>query len=246
LRGLGDIDKAGAMRATPVGTPPAARAGRRRRAAATAVAVTLLGAAGCGSLAEAQQVIGRADLVNELSARLSAAEQLTYSADYRLSGGRSASIARSQNPARAAYTYPGGKLIVTADATTECRGTACRRTPPPSPSANPTASLFTDPGAQGLVPPTVVVGLLTAAALDADAVIDQEDTTVAGQHATCVDVRAVENAAASSFNACITTAGVLGSFTGVVDGSPVELALTRYSDTVAADAFDLPKGARVS
>jgi hypothetical protein len=61
-----------------------------------------------------------------------------------------------------------------------------------------------------------------------------------------VDVEAVENAPASSFDACITTAGVLGSFTGVVNGSPVELALTRFTDTVTDDAFDLPVGARVA
>jgi hypothetical protein len=221
-----------------------------RTAAAVAACAVLPGAAGCGSLAEAQQVIGRADLVNELSARLSAAEQLTYSADYQLPGGRSAEIARAQDPPRSAYTYPGGKLIVTSDATTECRGASggvsCRITSPPSPSANPTAGLFTDPGGHGLVPPTVVVGLLTAAALDSDAMISQHDTTVAGEHATCVDVEAVENAPASSFDACITTSGVLGSFSGVVDGSQVELTLTRYRDTVDADAFAVPAGARMT
>lgn len=204
---------------------------------------------GCGSLAEAQQVVGRADLVNDLSARLSAAEQLTYSADYQLPLGRSASIARQQNPPRSAYAYPGGMLVVTADATTECAGrdgrAICEQDVPPSPSANPSGDLFTKPGTHGLIPPTVVVSLLTAAALDPDAVIEQHDTTVAGEHATCVDVHAVENAPASSFDACITTAGVLGSFTGVVNGSTVELTLTRYSEDVAAAAFTLPEGAKV-
>jgi hypothetical protein len=214
-----------------------------------ALAAVLLGSAGCGSLAEAQQVIGRADLVNDLSARLSAAEQLTYSADYQLPGGRAASIARAQDPPRSAYVYPGGKLVVNPEATTECSGAGraatCRLTAPPSPNANPTGGLFTDPGKHGLIPPTVVVGLLTAAALDPDAVIRQHDTTVAGEHATCLDVRAVENAPASSFDACITTAGVLGSFSGVVNGSQVELTLTRYRDTADAAAFDLPAGAKV-
>jgi hypothetical protein len=222
-----------------------------RRAGLAVLAFALAGAAGCGSLAEAQQVIGRADLVNELSARLSAAEQLSYSADYQLPGGRSAAIARDQEPPRSAYTYPGGKLIITEEATTECRGeaagrTSCQLTVPPSPSANPAASLFKNPGEHGLVPPSVVVGLLTSAALDTDALIEQHDTTVAGQHATCVTVRAVENAPASSFDACVTTAGVLGSFSGEVNGSPVELALTGYRDTTEDAAFELPRGAAVA
>lgn len=214
-----------------------------------AVTVIALAVSGCGSLAEAQQVIGRADLVNDLSARLSAAEQLTYSADYQLPGGRTASIARQQEPPRTAYDYPGGRLIVTADATIECTGSGgaatCRLTVAPSPSANPTASLFTDPGEHGLIPPPVVVSLLTAAALDPDAMIKQHDTTVAGEHATCVDVEAVENAPASAFNACITTDGVLGSFAGVVNGSAVELTLTRYADTVDTAAFAPPAGAKL-
>jgi len=218
----------------------------RRRVAAAVGLMVIFATAGCGSFAEAQQVIGRADLVNELSARLSAAEQLTYSADYQLPGGQSAAIARAQEPARSAYTYPGGKLIVTPEATTECRADACRRSAPPSPSANPLASLFSDPGTHGLIPPSVVVGLLTAAALDADAVIAQNDTTVAGQHATCVDVNAVENAPASAFKACITTTGVLGSFSGVVNGSQIELALTQYRDTVDdPGAFAIPPGAHL-
>jgi hypothetical protein len=204
----------------------------------------LLAAAGCGSLAEAQPVIGGDDLVNELSGRLSAAEQLTYLADYQLPGGRAASIARAQRPPRAAYTYPGGKLVITAQATAECRGDSCRLTGPPAPSANPGAALFTDPGEHGLVPPSVVVALLTAAALDA--VIEQHDTTVAGEHATCVGVRAVENAPASTFDACVTTAGLLGSFSGVVNGSRVEFAMTRYQDTVSPAAFDLPPDAKIS
>ncbi|HEU5110667.1 MAG TPA: hypothetical protein VFT95_19165 [Micromonosporaceae bacterium] len=220
-----------------------------RAAPLLGLVLVVLGTSACGSLAEAQQVIGRADLVNDLSARLSAAEELTYSADYQLPGGKTASMARAQDPPRSAYTYPGGKLIVTGTETTECAiagpAASCAVTPPPSPSANPTGGLFTEPGRHGLIPPTVVVSLLTAAALDPDAVIEQNDTTVAGEHATCLNVRAVENAPASAFEACITTAGVLGGFSGVVNGNQVELTLTRYSDTVDAAVFDLPTGAKI-
>ena len=95
------------------------------------------------------------------------------------------------------------------------------------------------------MPPALVISLLTAAGLDADAVIEQKDTTIAGEHATCVSVEAVDNAPASAFNACVTTAGVLGSFSGTVNGSEVDMTMTRYGDTVAPYAFSLPAGATV-
>lgn len=205
--------------------------------------------AGCGTIDDANQVIGRADLVNDLASRLDRAAELTYSADYRLPGGETASISQSQQPPRAAYTYPGGKLTVTADATTECDTTGstatCTLTPPPSPGTKPTATVFAGVNAHGMVTPPVVINLLTAAALDAGAVIEESDTTIAGRHATCVRVKEVADAAASSFDACITTEGLLGSFTGVVDGTPVDIALSRFRDSVDGSAFDLPSGAGV-
>jgi hypothetical protein len=206
-------------------------------------------ASGCQSMDDASAVVDRATLVNDLASRLDGSGQLTYSADYQLSGGRAATIAQAQEPLRSAYIYPGGKVTVTSEATTACRAegaaTRCTVTPPPSPANKPAVTLFEDAGAQGLVAPTVVVSLLTAAALDPDAVVAQSDTTVAGRHATCVQVERVQNAAASEFGACITTEGVLGSFEGVVNGAAVDIALTRYRDAVDATAFATPAGATV-
>lgn len=209
----------------------------------------LITGAGCQTLNDAGQVIGRADLVNDLAARLDRSGELTYSADYQLPDADTGTIAQSSKPPRSAYIFPGGRVIVTDKATTECRTagatSTCTVTPPPSPGAKPPASVFAKAGKRGLVTPNVVIGLLTAAALDADAIIKQNDTTIAGRHATCVQVRQVKNAAASSFDACITTEGVLGSFTGVVDGQHVDIAISRYRDTVDATAFELPSGARI-
>ena len=211
--------------------------------------VVVLLTAGCQTLDDAGRVIGRADLVNDLATRLDRSAELTYSAEYQLPGGRSASISQAQQPERAAYTYPAGRLTVTAEAITECDTSAspatCTRYPPPSPNAPPATALFARASANGLVTPPVVVGLLTAAALDAEAIIEQSDTTIAGRHATCVQVKQVSNAASANFDACITTDGVLGSFTGVVDGSQIEIAMSRYRDSVDSDAFELPPGAKM-
>lgn len=212
--------------------------------------IAVLAVAGCQTLDDAGRVIGRADLVNELASRLDGASELTYLADYQLPGGQNASIAQSQTPPRAAYTYPGGKLTVTADATTECVAAAtarhtCTLTPPPAYTNKPSVAVFQSANARGLVTPPVVINLLTAAALDPNATVEQHDTTVAGRHATCVKVRQVTNAAAPNFDTCITTEGVLGSFAGAVDGTDVDLALSRYRGVVENSAFELPTGAGV-
>ncbi|MCX4474339.1 hypothetical protein C5N14_24735 [Micromonospora sp. MW-13] len=207
--------------------------------------IASLSVTGCQALDDAGRAIGRADLVNDLAARLDRALELTYSADYQLSGGRTASIAQGQDPARSAYTWPGGRLTVTAEATTRCETggarTVCTLLAPPATTAKPSVALFTEANQRGLVTPPVVLGLLTEAALDPEAVVAQNDTTLAGHHATCLEVQR----SAGDFTACVTTEGVLGSFTGKLDDRPVELALTRYSDTVDGASFALPAGAGV-
>jgi hypothetical protein len=200
---------------------------------------------GCQALEDTGRVIGRGDLVNELASRLDGAHELTYSADYQIPGGRTVSIAQSRDPIRTAYTYPGGKISVSAESLATCRTTGkpvCTLTVPPTPSNRPSVAVFTEAERQGMVTPPAVVGLLTAAALDPDAVIEQSDTTLAGHPATCVDVRSAE---VSPFTACVTTDGVLGSFTGALDGKPTELALSSIRDSVDNAAFDLPSGAGV-
>jgi hypothetical protein len=213
--------------------------------ALTAAAVAL---AGCGSIGEAQQVIDRSRLVNDLASRLDHASELTYTAEYQLPGGEQATIAQAQNPIRAAYTYPGGKFVTTPEATIDCQTRSgvltCTLTAPPSPITDAQTGLMGKLGDRGPVPPTVVVGLLTSASLSSNAVIEQHDTTLAGEHATCVDVTGVENSAASEFGACITSAGVLGSFEGTVNGKRMDVSLVRYTPSIEENAFDVPGDAK--
>lgn len=217
--------------------------------ALTGLAATAILAAGCQSIGSGSQLGTRADLVNELSARLDRAHELTYAADYQLADGQTASIYQAQQPRRAVYVYPGGKVVVTAEATAECdlssSPPACTLTLPPSPSSRPTLAVFAEANERGLVTPPVVMGLLSSAALDRNAVIEQYDTTIAGHHATCVKVAGVSNAPASTFDACITVEGVLGSFVGVVNGNHVDLTLSDYRDVVDDSVFALPDDAEV-
>ncbi|MCM0676971.1 hypothetical protein NCC78_20100 [Micromonospora phytophila] len=199
---------------------------------------------GCQTLDDAGRAMGRADLVNDMATRLDRALELTYSADYQLAGGQRATIAQAQDPARSAYIWPGGRLTVTPEATTRCETagrTVCTVEVPPAPNAKPSVAVFTEAKRRGLVTPPIVVGLLTTAALDPEAVITQSDTTLAGRHATCVDVEQ----SAGDFTACVTTEGALGSFAGQVDGKAAELTLTSYRETADSAAFELPPDAGV-
>ena len=223
--------------------------GARTVVLATLASLGLLAgfATGCGTINDTKQVLNRADLVNDLASRLDNASELTYLAKYQLANGATATITQAQGPRRTAYVYPGGRVVLDNKSTAQCRkapsGTTCTLTDPLLTSSALPAGLLDAANADGLVAPTLVMGMLTTAALDDNASIEQSDTTIAGQHATCVDVQQAENV--SSFKACITTDGVLGSFSGLVSGRAVELSLVDYTATVPVDAFDLPAGAKI-
>ncbi|MFC4148325.1 hypothetical protein ACFO0M_18895 [Micromonospora mangrovi] len=207
--------------------------------------IASLSVTGCQALDDAGQALGRADLVNDLAARMDRALEQTWAADYQLGGGRTASIAQTKKPLRSSYTWPDGKITVTQEAVTTCAvaaaRTSCTVLPPVLTAGRPSVAVYGEAGRHGLVTPPAVIHLLTTAALDPEATITSSDTTLAGNHATCVDV----SGAGDRFTACVTTEGVLGSFTGTLDGRPEELALTSYTDTVDPRAFQPPPGAGV-
>jgi hypothetical protein len=217
--------------------------------AALAVLGPLAGG-GCGAIEQTQQVISRSDLVNDLASRLDRANELDYTAQYQLASGQTATIAQARKPLRDAYSYPGGKVVISTTATAECAAqgatTTCTLTPPPLSTSGPPPGVLDAAEAQGLVHPTRVMSLLTAAALDSDALVKQSDTTIAGQHATCIEVSQAERAAVPPFKTCVTTEGVLGSFSGDLDGKSMEVSLLNYSGTASATAFDLPSGAKIA
>jgi hypothetical protein len=50
---------------------------------------------------------------------------------------------------------------------------------------------------------------------------------------------------AGTFSTCITSDGMVGSFTGALQGTPIDVALTNYNDQVAGNAFDPPPAAKL-
>lgn len=200
----------------------------------------LLGATACTNLDQASAAsITRDDLVSEMAGQLAESSALTYTATYQLAGGDTARITQSQKPTRTAYAFPGGRLIVTSTATIRCKGSekapiCTETTPSPSVDARQTGALIT---------PDAVLAMLNTAALDSNVVAKQHDTTIAGRHATCLDLSQVKSAPASSFAVCVTSEGALGSFTATIDGKQVDVALTAYSDKPDEAAFVLSSAA---
>ncbi len=207
----------------------------------------------------------RTQLANDLAGRLDQASQKIYTAQYQLSGGELSTLVQGQRPYRFAYSFPGGQYVLTPEAEMICtiRENAgqshCEIFPPPTPSLTTDLRSLAE---AGFLPPDAVVDLLTATSLDPEAQIEYSDTTIAGRHATCLSVSGLRDAAAANFQTCVTTEGLLASFSGTVnidllvgdtnddtdsgvETTWVDLLLTQQSDTISPDAFDPPADAVV-
>jgi hypothetical protein len=216
-------------------------ASRLTFAAGAAAAVVLLGATGCTGLDEASAAsITRDTLISELATQLAEVSGLTYTATYQLAGGHTATIVQAQKPTRTVYAYPGARVLVTAADTVRCNDdknpTICTAT-----STLPSA----DPGITAMITPGAVLAMLNTAALDEDATAAQHDTTIAGRHATCLNLSGVEGTPAARFTVCVTNEGALGSFAATIDDKRADVALTTYSDKADADAFAVPVSAKL-
>ncbi|GAA2490233.1 hypothetical protein [Winogradskya humida] len=213
----------------------------RLRCAAVAL-VALVALPGCSDLDKASASgLSRNDLVADLAAQLAGTGDLTFEATYQLTGGKTGTIAQVREPAGTAYVYPGGKVLVTAAAITSCTTTpgpvTCTLTAPATATSPPPAAIFRGATNAGMVMPDAVQTALNRASLDPDISITQRDTTIAGRHATCVKL--------DGFDTCITTDGLLGSFTGLLGAGRADVAMTHYSEQVSADTFELPAGAKI-
>jgi hypothetical protein len=205
---------------------------------ATAAAL-LLGTAGCTGLDEANAAgVTRDDVISELATQLAGAATLTYTATYQLSGGETATITQAQRPERTAYVYPGGRVLISAESTLRCTGDACTET-------IPAATDRTLPG-NAMVTPETVLAMLNTAARSTRVTTKQHDTTIAGHHATCLNLTNVDGAPAPVFTVCVTNEGALGSFTATINGGEVDVALTSYRDEADESLFVLPRSASIT
>jgi hypothetical protein len=207
--------------------------------------ITLL--AGCGTAAGAEQSFGDGELVNNIAAQLSGADSVAYTAVFSLENNTTVSIAHGIDPARTEYRFTGGLVLITPTGVTTCTTTGaavCRRTTAASPGAGLPPRLDSVIQAGGLIRPETVIALLTQTSLNADALISEQDSTIAGDNATCVSISGVPEP--DSYTACVTASGLLGSFSGTAGTAIIDIELASFTMSVAPDAFDLPPGAKTS
>jgi hypothetical protein len=206
-------------------------------------AAMLLGATGCTGLGQASAAGStHDDLVSELAVQLAHVTGLTYTAEYQLTGGGKAKVTQAQKPTTTAYVYPGGRLLQTMTGTVRCTGDTkltCTETDPAPATTTPLTGTK-------LVTPEAALAMLNTAALDREVEATQHDTTIAGRHATCLDLDGVDGTPASAFGLCVTNEGALGSFTATIAGERLEQALTSYAETAAPEDLDLPASATLS
>jgi hypothetical protein len=228
--------------------PSADPAGRRLRArglrrwtgppVALLLVAAVAGTAACTDLDQASAAgVADEDLISETADRVAAADGQSWTATYRLSGGEVARVTRAQQPSRIAYTFPSGIVIVGPDTVTRCtRATE---------KVNCTDGDRRDgeegpPASTGLVAPAAILDMLESAAIDPDLAVTPRETTIAGRHASCLELAGVDQSAAPDFEVCVTVEGTVAAFTGTVAGAPVEMTLTEYSTDINDADFTLP------
>ncbi|WP_155391472.1 hypothetical protein [Catellatospora paridis] len=219
-----------------------------RRAVLAPLLGALLVLTGCQAITDDGVAPGRTRLISDMAAQLQRASQRPYHAEYLLAEGTRGEISQRTGPARAVYAYPGGRLMVDPNGHTSCvtavRPARCQIRPLPGPGPAALTG-YSEVTRHGLVTAPIVTDLLQAAQLQSQAEVEAHDVTLAGQQATCLEVSGLSDAEAGGFSVCVTAAGVLASFAGVVGGVVIDQALTRVSGSPPAAVFELPEGARV-
>jgi len=194
-------------------------------------------ATACDNIAAANGATGNQEFVQEIATRLTAASSTAYTAVYALGGGGTGTVAQLPATGQAAYTYPTGALLVTSGKATLCTKAAGRQATCGSrPSVVATS---TDLARGGLVRTDSVISLLNASALDRNSVISEHDTTIAGTSATCVTVDSSGDTT-DEYEACVTADGLLGSFSGPINGASVDVVMINFRKSVSSDEFEPP------
>lgn len=206
-----------------------------------AFCVLLLAAGGCHAKPAGTSPLDRDRLIQDMTSQLERGNGLRYRAEYQLLGGLRATVAQEVSPSKTAYGYPGGMLIISETERTSCDLYA---KPPKCEIRIPHAG-YAETMRKGFVTGPGVAELLRVASAQ-PVTINQYNTTIVGVPTSCVEVLGLADAQASNFIACVTADGVLASFSGVVNGFNIDLALSRMELRAPEEtSLAVPKGAHV-
>jgi hypothetical protein len=226
---------------------------------AVATAAVALGASmlGCGFISNVANGASNLKDVADLTEKLTASAQLTFTADYRNTDG-SGTTTVVQAPPKAAYIGKDGRFILTGDALLMCTGTGakatCQRAPNPtsSMSSSDQAAYVSAVAGGGFISTPMAVALMGAAAIAPGVKIDKSKADVAGLSSTCLNATGISNQTGPNqvdlkeLKVCVADNGVLTIFSGTgTDGSKVGVELASYKTTADANAFVAPKGAKI-
>ena len=211
----------------------------------TCMAACMAAAGGCDTVAVAGESAGEQEFVNDLATRLARASSMAYTAVYAMRGGGTGTVAHEPTMRETAYTYPTGMTLVTVAGATVCTGGGSPTRIDTCGRSATVAAASADVAKGGLIRSEAVIASLTASALDRDSVISEHDSTIAGTSATCVTV-ARGPADTDEYDACVTADGLLGSFSGDVNGVTVDITMVNFTKAVSTKAFVLPTGTPTS
>ena len=240
-----DLGRPGSPVAPTAAPRPVNRLGRLlwRTAAALGLLAGLAVASGCTSVANAngQPSNGDRELIDDVATRLGTAATLSYTAVYII-GADTGTIAQALIPPRTVYRYPAGMTLLEEGENIVCAPAKGAMTCTHRSSAAAANAAISKGG--GMVRPETVIAMLSSAAQDADVIVSENDTTIAGTSATCLTVSLGSNTA-SQFHVCVTNDGLLGAFQGISGGTPIDITLDHFDMSADSGAFQLPEGAKI-
>lgn len=221
----------------------------RRRPAALLLTALLAVAilAGCDTAA-VYDLRDRAAIINPLVAALDRFQFAAYRADYTLADGTAAIVAHRAGPQRSVYIFSSGRYLVRTDFVAACTGpyrdTSCTLTAPISDvHAQVDVHAIRTASDDRYVPVQQAISMLTNAAQNTRTVLTTSHRTIAAHRTDCVSVR---GGPARPFTFCLTSRGVLASFTGHLHGQRLAVTLTAFTREPGQTSFRVPETAQVT
>jgi len=211
---------------------------------------------GCGLVDQAKNLVDTAQVLSDFADRLGKSANLTYTAEYRVTGGDSVKLV--QHPPNSAFVGKSGSFIFTKDymyvCGTEKRVTTCQRTVNNAQNVGGAdAGVVAGVTGPGFVTPEIALGLIAAAAFVPGAEVATSERTIGGEKSLCANATNLEAAstpgdkdAPKDFSVCVTETGILASFSGTTaGGEKAEIELVRYAATADPKALAPPDGAKI-
>jgi hypothetical protein len=165
---------------------------------------------------------------------------LDYTATYQLASGTRVTLTNVHRPDRFAADGHDWKMIVTRERLTECRRLdGAWRCHHRQAGGEPTWQFGQETPELGIMLAEDAARMLFQAGREQATAVSRRFTEIVGRQATCIRADSGE----APYEACATEDGLLGSFTGTIDGREIRTTLVAYDPIAYASALEVPKDA---